>query len=128
MDECIPAYSLNMNPSIHPCTPHPALIKVVEAIISMFEGDEWCYFCCGSMFPNLDLNPLMLTAAKTSLTILMMSFRLKHKIFQGEMLFRTLPTTLLQIFCKIILNSKVIVKRIFDPDDTFWRNSLVLMG
>ena len=30
---------------------------------------------------------------------------------------RTLHTTLRQIFCKIIFNSKVIVKYIIDPDD-----------
>ena len=32
---------------------------------------------------------------------------------------RTKPTTLLQIFCKMILISKVIVKSILDPDDNF---------
>ena len=46
-----------------------------------------------------------------------------RKIFQGEMIFRTLPTTLLQIFCKIIPNFKDIVKSIVDPDDDCWRNS-----
>ena len=46
-----------------------------------------------------------------------------RKIFEGEMLIRTLSTTLLQIFCKIILNSEVIVKSIIDPDDNFLRNS-----
>ena len=40
--------------------------------------------------------------------------------FEGEMLTKTLPTTLLQIFCKIIPKSKVIVKSITDPDDNFW--------
>ena len=30
---------------------------------------------------------------------------------------RTLPTTFLQIFCKIILISRVAVKSIFDTDD-----------
>ena len=38
------------------------------------------------------------------------------KIFEREML----TTTLLQIYCKIVLNSKVIVKSIFVPDDNFW--------
>ena len=38
-------------------------------------------------------------------------------MFQGGMLIRTLPTTLLQIFCKIILNSQVIIKSIIDPDN-----------
>ena len=41
---------------------------------------------------------------------------------------RTLPTTLLQTFCKIILNSKVIIKSIIDPDDNFSRNSRDLLG
>ena len=44
------------------------------------------------------------------------------------MLNRTLPTTLIQIFCKIIFNSKVIVKSIIDADDNFWRSSQALMG
>ena len=33
-----------------------------------------------------------------------------RKIFEGEMLFRTLPTTLLQVFCKIIYDFQVSVK------------------
>ena len=35
------------------------------------------------------------------------------------MLFRTSPITLLQIFCKIILNFNVIVKSIIGSDDNF---------
>ena len=35
----------------------------------------------------------------------------------------TLQTTLLQKFGKIILNSKVIVRSIIDPDDNCWRNA-----
>ena len=35
------------------------------------------------------------------------------------MLIRILSTTLLQIFCKIILEFKVIVKSIIDTDDCF---------
>ena len=41
-----------------------------------------------------------------------------RKIFKGEIFIRTIPTTLLQISCKIILNSKVIVKSIRDPENT----------
>ena len=41
------------------------------------------------------------------------------KIFDGEMFIRTLPTTLLQIFCKIILNLKIIAKFDIDPDNYF---------
>ena len=44
------------------------------------------------------------------------------------MLFRTLPTTLLQIFSKIILNSKVSVKSILDPDDNFLEKCLIING
>ena len=43
------------------------------------------------------------------------------KMVDGERLVRTLPTTPLQIFCKIILNSKFIVKGIEDPDDNSCR-------
>ena len=39
------------------------------------------------------------------------------KIFEEEMLVSTLPTTLLQIFCKIALILQVIVKGIVDPYD-----------
>ena len=42
-----------------------------------------------------------------------------RKIFLGEMSIRILSTTLFQIFCKIILNFKVIVKSIIDPDGNF---------
>ena len=42
-----------------------------------------------------------------------------QKIFEGEILIRILPTTLLQIFCKIILYSKVINKSMVHPDDNF---------
>ena len=51
-----------------------------------------------------------------------------RKVFDGEMSFIIIPTTLLQIFKKIILNFIVIVKSIFDPDDNFWRNSLSING
>ena len=37
-----------------------------------------------------------------------------QNMIKGEMLINTLPTPLLQIFCKITLNSKVIVKSILD--------------
>ena len=38
------------------------------------------------------------------------------------MLFMALATTHLQIFYKIILNNKDIVKSIIVPDDNIWRN------
>ena len=76
------------------------------------------------------LTLFMLTATKSSLAILMKSSRQRHskKIFEGEMLIRPLPTALLQISCKISLNSKVIVKNTIDPDNHFLRNSKALMG
>ena len=49
------------------------------------------------------------------------------KIFEGEMFFKTFPTLLLQIFCKITLNSNVIHKSIIDPEDKS-KNSEVSMG
>ena len=39
---------------------------------------------------------------------------------------RTLPTTVLQIFCKIILTFEVIVISIIDPDNNFWMNSHIV--
>ena len=41
------------------------------------------------------------------------------KIFEVEMLIRTLPTTLVQILCKLISNSKVIVKINAETDENF---------
>ena len=38
------------------------------------------------------------------------------------MLLRTLPTTLLEIFCEIIVVFKVIVQSMKDPDDNFDSN------
>ena len=40
-------------------------------------------------------------------------------MFEREMSFRTLPTILLQIFCKIIFISKVIIRIIEEADDIF---------
>ena len=40
-------------------------------------------------------------------------------MFDGEIVIRKLLTTLLQTFSKIILNSKIIVKSIRDPDVNF---------
>ena len=61
------------------------------------------------------INQLMATVAKSSLTILMKSLQIKSsKVW--KILFRTPPTTLFQIFCKIIQNSKDIVKNIKGTD------------
>ena len=40
-------------------------------------------------------------------------------IFEGEMLIGTLPTTFLQIPSKIIFNSKISVKSVFDQTTNF---------
>ena len=64
----------------------------------------------------------MLTAAKYSLSIFDEIFEGKSKvkkIFEGEMFIRTLLITLLQIFSKIILNFRLIVKSSIDSDDNF---------
>ena len=37
------------------------------------------------------------------------------------MLIRTIPTTLFQIFCKIIPNSKVIIKSVINSDNNIWQ-------
>ena len=44
-----------------------------------------------------------------------------NRLISSGILFMIMPTTLLQIFCKIILNYKVIIKSIIDPDDNFKR-------
>ena len=41
-----------------------------------------------------------------------------QKIFEEEMMYRTKPTTLLQIYCQSMLNSEVTSNRTLDPDDT----------
>ena len=43
-------------------------------------------------------------------------------MFDGEISIRTLLKTLIQIFCEIILYSKIIVESIRDPDHTLLRN------
>ena len=50
------------------------------------------------------------------------------KIFDGEMLIMTLPTTLLENICKIIFNSKVIYKSITDPDDNLLEELFSING
>ena len=42
--------------------------------------------------------------------------------------FRTLPATILLIFCKIILNPQVIVKCMKDPENNFKGNLSALVG
>ena len=62
----------------------------------------------------------MPVATKSCLTILVMFKVTKaifKKIFEEELFIRTLSTTLLQIFCKCMLYSKVIFKNMIIPDD-----------
>ena len=47
----------------------------------------------------------------------MKTYLIFAKGFEGEMLSRTLSTTLLQIYCKVVLKSKVMVRSNDDPDD-----------
>ena len=67
------------------------------------------------------VNPFSLSAAKTSLRITIESFTQKHSwvnIYRSYVHHKT-TTTLLQIFCNIILNSKIITKSIIDPGEYF---------
>ena len=77
------------------------------------------------LYTGLNINPLTLSVAKSSLTIVdkFSSESLVWKMFEGEMLIITLSTTLLEIFCKIILNFQVIVKSFTDPKDNFKKTS-----
>ena len=69
-------------------------------------------------------NPLVFTAAKTSLIILMKSFEQKHswEIFEEKKCKSTLQTIPLQIFCKTIFNSRIIVKGIISAEGNSSRN------
>ena len=63
----------------------------------------------------------MCMAAKSSLGNFGEIFQSKV-IFEGEGFIRPLPTTLLQMFSKIIHNFEVIKKSIKDPDKDFKNN------
>ena len=72
-------------------------------------------------------NPLIPTAAKKqpdNFDQILPGKGIVRKIFDGEMLVRTYPTTLPQMFCKIIFNFKVMVKSSLGPDDYLLRNGL----
>ena len=64
------------------------------------------------------INLLILTSAKSSWQLgrNLSGRSIVGNIFKGERWIRKIPTTFLQIFCKIILHSKVIIKNIIDPD------------
>ena len=70
----------------------------------------------------------MLEVVIRSLTIWMKSSSrsIVGKIFAGEMLLRTLSTTLLQNVCYIVISLQVIVKDSLDPDDNFNSDMIVL--
>ena len=66
----------------------------------------------------------MLAAVKCIFGEIFQGKNIARKIFEGEMLvFRTLHTTLIEMFCKsilnFILNSEITVNRILNPDDKF---------
>ena len=65
------------------------------------------FACCEHYWVKNDINPLMLTEAKTAWQFWwnLWGKSMFGKIFEGVMFIKALPTTLLQIFCKIILNS-----------------------
>ena len=50
------------------------------------------------------------------------------KIFEGEMFFGTLPTTLFKTYFEIMQHFRVIAKGIKDPEDNCESNSQTLMG
>ena len=67
---------------------------------------------------------------KDSLTIFIKACNKKQSkvanIFERKILFRTLPRTLLQISCDIILYFPVVVKSIIGPDDSLFRRFEIL--
>ena len=50
------------------------------------------------------------------------------KNIQWRNVIQNIPRTLLQIFCEVILNFKVIVKSILDPEDNFLEELLSIRG
>ena len=78
--------------------------------------ESYCSHCVNLKAPR---NNLTISISGISQFQVYQAKQLLGKYFEGGMLIRTLPATFLQIFCKIILNSKVIVKNIIDPDDNF---------
>ena len=66
-----------------------------------------------------NFNDILQARAKENIFFSFKEFLFLRKISDGEMSIRTLPTTLLQTFCKIILNLKVIVKSTIDPYNHF---------
>ena len=48
-----------------------------------------------------------------------------QKIFEEEMLIRTQPTTLLQMFQEFLITFKLISKSFIDPDNIFGMNGLM---
>ena len=87
-----------------------------------FDETNSRYWICNNF---LSFNPLMLTAAKTAWWFWwnLLAKSIFQELFEGEMYIRILPTTLLQMFSKSILNFWVIVKSVKDPDDNFKSNS-----
>ena len=114
-------------------------ILSITAMLSGMAGQHPLLVNCSTCV----VHPWMLQVAKSSLTILIISYLFiffnlksfffksyfgyillaKHRKIFGEKLIRTLPLTLLQIlYCKDIIIS------IIDPDNTFWRNSKSIYG
>ena len=83
-----------------------------------------CQIAYGS-YEHQWVNPLILAAAESTWQFWWNLWResILKKNFDGDMLIRTLPATFLEKNCKIIVNSKVIIKSIIDPDDNLLRSS-----
>ena len=95
--------------------------KYFTEVCLILERTDVCQqLILSSALTNTLLSPLMPEVPKNLLAILGISLDPKHLLIDllVEMLIRTPPTTLLQIFCEFMLNSKVILKSILDPDDT----------
>ena len=63
-----------------------------KALDAEVDSDGYVYFV------DVTLKPLMFTAAKSSLTM-----KSGRQIYEAGTLFRIIPTTLLEVFCKILL-------------------------
>ena len=106
-----------------------AISESLAPVLNPFKLVELSWLS-GRIILTTYLNPLMLKAAKSSWQFwwnLLIKIKIV-KIFEREMFIRTSSTTFPQIFFKIILDSKVIIKSTEDPDDNFWRNSLSVNG
>ena len=77
--------------------------EVLTEVRTRFQGPQYVLPLTMALLTSYTVNARYAEPAFGRLTT-------RANISEGEMLFRTLPTTLLQIFCKIIFNFQVVVK------------------